>query len=243
MAVNTVKQREVLEQLAKYLNDRLPGVLIFQGGLFIGFYTGSYRRTQDVDASIFEAAVYEYVKQALVKFGEKLKAMGYIEKYEVDPEVSIGRSGGAKYYDLDGSKLASVDINLHSRVLSYNVVNIKGYGTITVSSLEQVMADKMSAMYSSKRFRRAKDLYDIYCLRKTCWQFWNPAESLKLIEKDGRLAEIQGETPFDEESLKKMEHAYMKLYVQDKAGLTMEKPPFRDVLTAFGDAARALGWL
>lgn len=243
MVGNAAQQRVVLEHIARYLNNTMGGSLIFKGGLFLGYYTAYPRRTQDVDVDIADATHYEPIKRLLKTIGEQLKSEGLVSRYEVDPDVVIGKSGGAKYYGLGGEKLASVDVNLSSEAVDFSIRETNEYGRIRLSSLEQVIADKISAVYSPKRFRRTKDIYDLWCIWNNCIKNWNPQGTMLILQRSKDVEQLKQENPFSEESLAKLKHAYDRLSISTPEGNTMVKPEFGAVIEATSAIAARLGWL
>lgn len=140
----------------------------YQGGFFIGEYTGEPRYTQDVDMTVVYLPSYERVKEVLSNYGELLLNEGQISKYTVKPQTSERSSGGAKYYSLDGSVLFSIDIGYHENPLHTEALTLKEIGTVNVSCVEQMLCDKVSAIYSDRKFRRIKDLFDAWHILTTC---------------------------------------------------------------------------
>jgi hypothetical protein len=89
-----------------------------------------------------------------------------------------------------------------------------------------MLADKLSAIYSRKRFRRTKDIYDFYILTN------NFDVSMKLLRK---YVELRGtiewdKDPFREDVLIQYSGVYDKLKVYSINGKYIEKPRFSDVI-------------
>lgn len=107
-----------------------------------------------------------------------------ITSFELKDEVIEGRSGGAKYMDAKGRILLPVDISLHGAVpLDCIVLNTSIVGTLTLTTIEQILTDKLSVLFSRTRFRRSKDLYDVWLILEHC--FPDESKIRKLLSERG----------------------------------------------------------
>lgn len=231
---NTANQRELLTRLVKYLKEHLaPNIAIYKGGLFLGEYTGQPRYTQDVDISIFDVKDYIDVQKQLRYFGEELVREGLINSFEFKEEVVEGRSGGAKYRDSTGRILLSIDVSLGADILDFHILDTTIAGELRLTTIEQVLADKMSVLYSRKRFRRSKDLFDIYTILKNCEVDMN--KFISCLRKREVYPLPVDKAPFNESHYEQMEHAYNTLKIQDAfTEQVIEKPSFEEVVRVVG---------
>lgn len=228
--------RELLSRLARYLNESpylANDLMIFKGGLFLGEHTGKPRFTQDVDMSIVGIPTYMRIREVLKEFGECLIAEDVIHSYEVLEDVVEGRSGGAKYRDSDGRVLLSIDVSLGGDTLDTLVMNTSVAGRVHLETIEQVLADKLTVLYSRKRFRRVKDLYDIWQIVSSCSIDVNRLAGL-LKERDILPLPLD-KAPFNEEHYLQLEHAYDKLQILDpNTEEPTDKPSFESVVATVG---------
>ena len=96
-----------------------------------------------------------------------------------------------------------IDIGYHN--LSYGIKEWNIFGFDESSFVyERMLSDKLSVVYSPKRFRRDKDLYDVYIITTSC----------------------EVETPFNETVMIEYRKAYDKLKVVNQFGTEINKPDF-----------------
>lgn len=226
-------RRESLVRLVSYLNEQLPAdTLTFKGGLFLGEYTGKPRYTQDVDASILSHSGYAMVRNALQSFGEQLVEEGVIARYEIKDDVVEGRSGGAKYYDSKDRVALSIDISLHGGTpLDTMVMDTSIAGQLRLTTIEQIVCDKLSVCFTRSRFRRAKDLYDLWLILQSCTP--NVAKVRELLAQREAYPLPVEKAPFRDDCIVQMEHAYNKFILRDPYSETeQDKPDFKEVVRA-----------
>lgn len=221
--------------LVQYLEENLPDVAHFyQGGFFIGEYTKEPSYTQDVDMSITELSSYERVKQVLNAYGTKLQEAGVISKYLVRSEASERHSGGAKFYAPDGSILFSVDIGFHEKPLRTVAIEMNDVGRVSITTVEQMLCDKLSALFSDRRQRRIKDLFDAWHILTTCSVDVN--ELILCLDQRGLYPLKSEDGPFTDANLPKVESAYRTLRVYSRVtGYTIDLPEFWEVVQVLGD--------
>lgn len=223
-----------LKRLVQYLEKELSDVPhYYQGGFFIGNYTGEPRYTQDVDMTIIYLPTYERVKTALTSFGELLFGEGVISRYAVKPSTSERNSGGAKYYALDGSILFSVDIGYHENPLQTQALTISGLGTVSVSCVEQMLCDKVSALYSDRRLRRIKDLFDAWHILSVCEI--DDSIFIDCLTRAGIAPLPSSDGPFTYDNVDRMEAAYNSVVVFPVGSReAYPKPTFAEVVELVG---------
>lgn len=232
-----VSRRDLLARLASKLNSStfIPGdQLVFKGGLFLGEHTGVPRYTQDVDASVLSCDVYLRAREVLKEFGEELIAEDIIHEYEVLEDVVEKRSGGAKYIDVKGRVLLSIDISLHgAHPLDSFVMDTELVGPIRLTTVEQILCDKLSVLFSRSRFRRAKDLYDTWLILENCNPDVNKIAEL-LQQREVFPLPVE-KAPFRDDCIKEMEHAYERFKLKDPVTEEeLEKPPYAEIVSRVG---------
>lgn len=193
------------------------------------------RRTEDIDFSISEKSQYEQVKVILKELGDLLVSKGIFASYDIKVTISETSSGGIKLIKSDGTKPVGIDIGLHT--LSYGVMSWEYNGMpCNRFEVERMLSDKISAIYSRKRFRRTKDLYDFYIITSNF--------DIDLI-KLNKYIEIRGtiewdKDPFREEVLEQYALAYSRLDIRNVFGVALKKPNFGDVITLLNVFMRGL---
>lgn len=206
--------------------------------MILGEHTGMFRLTRDVDASIVDKSCYEYVKPVLIEYCEWLKSIGAIATYEIRQEVKDDRSGGAVYKDAEGHSVVEVDISYCNPVLDSVIMHTERFGALRVSSLAQVVSDKVTVLYSRKQFRRTKDLYDLWMIAENCKVDIPRVRAILAAKGNFPLAEDA--TPFRADRLKELEHAYDRLVIRNIEGRMVEKPPFGRVISLVSDLCMAI---
>lgn len=122
------------------------------------------RATVDVDFSIQTREYYNAVKEVLRSIGENLVNDGLFNEFSVKEDATETCSGGLDLKRGTGSqKKLGVDVGVHDITHGIVPVNILGVD-VSRFSVERMLSDKLSAIYSRKRFRRPKDLYDFYII-------------------------------------------------------------------------------
>lgn len=191
------------------------------------------RATTDVDFSISVSEYYNDVKNVLRAIGEYLLKSNVIQSYEIKDTIGPTSSGGIKLHrDSSIMKDLGVDVGLHD--ISYGVVPMKVFGSDTQRfSIERMLSDKISAIYSRKRFRRPKDLYDFYILTN-CFDV-SMSELLKQV--DIRSTINWDASPMSIEVSREYRKAYDKLYVLDPIdnSKVITKPEFDVALRRVSD--------
>lgn len=233
--VNSQMDYMVLE-LVREFGDRLA----FKGGYMLTkLMPDIARQTTDVDFSIQDTALYQCLIKSMERIGEHFKSIGECSSYKIKQEITPTMSGGMDIYDAFGRKFLGIDVGWHDIT----------YGTTTVSidicdlrafEVERMLADKISAILSRKRFRRPKDLYDLYCITN-CFDFdANKVNDYILYRTQGAGADWQN-YPFNEVVEHEYQHAYESLKVESIAvGYTTVKPSWDTVYGRFNTIAKML---
>jgi len=202
--------------------------------MFLGQHTGKPRHTQDIDLTIVDENLYFNFRKLLAEFGEKLISTGDIVSYEIKEDIFYNQSGGAKYRDVTNRVVLSIDISWSVTELDNVLVDTEEFGTIRISSVEQILSDKLAVLFSRKRFRRSKDLYDTWLILKTC--SIKEERLIKCLQERSIYSLPVDKAPFREDCYLQIEHAYNKLLITDaKIELLMEKPSFEEVVKVVGN--------
>ena len=193
------------------------------------------RRTEDIDFSISDYGQYEHVKVVLRELGDILVSKGIFATYEIKETISEDLCGGVKFVRANGTKDIGIDIGLHS--LSYGVTAWSYNGMeCNRFEVERMLSDKISAIYSRKRFRRTKDIYDFYIITGNF-----DVDLVKLSEYIENHGQIDWNAdPFRQEVLEQYAKAYDKLRLVSIQGLVLEKPEFGSIITRLDVFMRGL---
>ena len=198
------------------------GSMVLKACLIEAGFHEEIRHTVDIDANWYLDS--PPTEEQMI--GSLQKAL---DKSSVDLEVSLyrmygeGRSAGFELSDREtGDILFTMDIDVNrpaAQTRIYEIAEIRFRG----ASVDQMLADKISAASGDKIFRRVKDVVDLYYLSQV---FPFHSANIKQILKDnGReLGTFHGFLHRKSE----LEHAY------DKFRLTgdVNKPPFDEVYAA-----------
>lgn len=97
-----------------------------------------------------------------------------------------------------------------------------------------MLADKITAILSIKRFRRPKDIYDLYCISET-FDFEPYKVHDYILKRTNGVGAEWDNFPFSEVAIRKYEHSYNKLSVKSiyKVKEQLTKPSFVAVLERF----------
>lgn len=223
----------MLDEMALVLSRLFGDRLAFKGGYMLSKMMPSVaRQTTDIDFSIQNSDIYASLIDAMNHIGEHFVKNGYIDHYVVKDTVQPKRSGGMDMYTADGSKVLGIDVGWHDITFGTTTTSID-IGEVRAFTVERMLADKVTAILSRKRFRRPKDIYDLYCITN-CFDFdANLINDYILKRTEGAGAEWSN-YPFNETVLREYEHAYNKLVVKSvKTSVQLDKPDFDEVLKRF----------
>ena len=230
-------EREMLDYMVLVLTRRLQKPKAFKGGYLLNQLLGRQSRmTHDVDFSIDDAETYTLVKAILTEIGDYFVDTGLIAKYSVKETIAPRQSGGIDFYGESGKKILGVDVGLHSlswgvTAYEFDIASLDGF------TVERMLADKIMAILSRKRFRRPKDLYDFWVITNN-FDF-DPRLILQFIEKRG--AAEWDNIPFSDTILVEYKKAWDSLVLQSPDETALYKPSFNEeVLPRFNIIALAL---
>ena len=223
-------------RLVRTFGDKLA----FKGGYMLTKLMPKFaRQTTDIDFSIQSSELYNSLINEMDEIGEDFISKGYISSYRIKKSIEKHMSGGMDMYDISGRKVLGIDIGWHDITFGTVVTSID-IGDINAFSIERMLADKITAILSRKRFRRPKDVYDLYCI-SNCFDF-----DLQLVNEyilrrtEGKGAEWDN-YPFSEQVLIEYRKAYDKLSLNSMyKGVTLQKPRFEDVMSRFSNICESL---
>lgn len=218
----------MVQELAREFGNKLT----FKGGYMLTKLMSKHaRQTTDIDFSILTDEVYEEIKTKLQKIAEYFISKGIIGMYKIKENIQHTMSGGIDMYK-DGQKILGVVVGWHNTTYGTVIRNLD-VGELKSFNIERMMADKITAILSRKRFRRSKDIYDLFCISE-CFTF--DAEQVSMfISKlnDGNGAEWNN-YPFTDDVLREYEKAYNKLILTSVyKGNALPKPEFNVVYSRF----------
>jgi hypothetical protein len=211
--------------------ERLSGVfassIAFKGGYMLNKILPFSRMTQDVDFSLEEEKNYEKVKEVLASIAEEFKKAGIVSKYSIKETIAPRSSGGIDMYDDAGQKILGVDVGLHNISYGTRHYDIK-FTEVNAFEIERMLSDKVIAILSRKRFRRSKDLYDLYAITSVFDVDF---------EKISKFIELRGgaewdNIPFSDDVLVQYKRAWDRLEVIDsmRTDEYLEKPNFEEAI-------------
>lgn len=222
----TAEEKLMYEVMKAIYDSGIPidfkGSLVLKAFLMEAGYHDEIRHTVDIDANWYSEnpPTAEQMTDSLQKS---------IERNGIDLEVSLyrmygeGRSAGFELSDRStGEVLFTMDIDVNRPVAPtkiYEIAQISFRGV----SVDQMLADKISAVSGDKVFRRIKDVVDLYYLSKV-FPF-NRTDIMQRLESNGRtLGAFHGFLHRKSE----LSHAYEKFRFTGD----VSKPNFDDVYSA-----------
>lgn len=222
--------------MALVIARRLQQPKAFKGWYLLNQLLGNQSRmTHDIDFSISDKIAYVAVKELLKEIGDTFCNNHSIASYTIKEDISSQRSGGVDFYSDDGTKILGVGVGLHS--LEYGIIEYNfEISVLSGFSIERMLADKIISILSKKRFRRTKDLYDVWVLTNN-FDF-DARLVYQFIDKRGN-AEWQN-IPFSDTVLVEYAKAWNKLILQTPTARDLEKPDFAMVLHRFNNIATVL---
>ncbi len=218
---------KIMDYIVQTITNELGAKnLAYKGGYILNKRIPNIRKTFDVDFSIANRELYEDVKHVLHDLGDFFVSQKVIESYRVKDYVNETKSGGIKF-KREGYELG-VDVGLHPLAIGITSLTLE-FGEVFAFSIERSIADKIAVLCSRKRFRRVKDLYDIYMMIR----HFNVEG--KLLCECLELRQVEwNEYPDDEETLTQLAFAYHKLNIyRGDSMISMMKPEFEEVMILF----------
>lgn len=215
-------------ELSRVFGDKLA----FKGGYMLTKMIGDVaRQTTDIDFSIASDELYEMIKDSLLEIASSFMDKNIIDDYKLKETIQPRCSGGVDFYK-DGQKILGVDIGWHD--ISYGTTMMElDIGSIRTFEVERMLADKITAILSRKRFRRPKDIYDLYCI-SNCLSFDASKVAEYILNRTEGVGAEWGNFPFSDTVLKEYEKAYNSLTLTSiHKNRVLERPLFMKVYERF----------
>lgn len=223
---------EILDYIMLFLCERIDLKLsVFKSGYVLTkLIPDEARLTKDIGFSISEESQYRTIIPVLEDLASTLKEQGIITDYEIKQIIAPTSSGGIRMTPANGSSNIKIDIGWHD--LSWGVQGWKFQGyDCNRFEVERMLSDKISAIYSRKRFRRTKDIYDFFVLTNNF-----DVSISKLREYIDKRGTIEWDrNPFREDVLTEYAKAYDKLKVLTCDGKLITKPVFAEIIIRLRD--------
>lgn len=220
-------EQELLDYVVLVLSRFMSCSVAFKGGYMLNqLLQNNSRMTHDVDLSVAKKGDYEGIKVILKALCEKLVAEHYVTSYKIKETIEERSSGGVDMYDSNGRKFLGVDVGLHN--ISYGIKHYDlSFTDVDGFNVERMLADKLIAITTRKRFRRTKDLYDFYAITN----FFD-VDLKKLAEYVELRTGAEWENiPFSEAIIVEYKKAWDKLkLIGHTTGGELEKPDFSAAL-------------
>ena len=142
-------------------------------------------------------------------------------------------------YDSSGSKVLGIDVGWHDITFGTTTTSID-VCTLRAFEVERMLADKITAILSAKRFRRPKDLYDLYCITN-CLDFDAEVVNKYILLRTNGVGAEWDNFPFDEDTVIKYSETYNNLVIRSiRKDVELERPAFKDVFARFNVICRRL---
>ena len=233
--INTDMDYMVLE-LVREFGDKLA----FKGGYMLTkLIPDTARQTADIDFSIQSSELYQALIHSMERLGKRFVSEGKVSTYRVKADISKTKSGGMDMYDSSGSKVLGIDVGWHDITFGTTTTSID-VCTLRAFEVERMLADKITAILSAKRFRRPKDLYDLYCITN-CLDFDAEVVNKYILLRTNGVGAEWDNFPFDEDTVIKYSETYNNLVIRSiRKDVELERPAFKDVFARFNVICRRL---
>ena len=225
-------REDILDYIMIFLCERIDiEVSVFKGGYVLTkLMPDEACMTEDIDFSISEEHQYYDIIPVLEDLGNSMVQLGVVTGYEVKPTIGEHSSGGI--HMMTPGNIPDLKIDIGWRDLSWGVSNWSCVGfDCKRFEVERMLSDKISAIYSRKRFRRTKDIYDFYILTNN---FDVNLSKLKECIINRGLIDWNAD-PFREEVVTQYAKAYDKLTVATCDGRIINKPELNKILLRLRD--------
>lgn len=221
-----------MDKIVLMLVQEYGSNIAFKGGYMLCKLLGRpARQTTDIDFNISNSELYQSLMHSFEQVGNMLVADGYITRYVVKETIERFKSGGMDMYDESGRKVLGIDVGWHDIYFGTTTTNID-IAAVNAFTVERMLSDKVTAILSRKRFRRPKDIYDLFCITNVFDFDAALVNDFILKRTDGVGAEWRN-FPFNETVLREYEKAYNSLDITTVTKTHREKPEFREVISRF----------
>lgn len=219
-----------LDEMVHVLVRIFGNKLAFNGGYMLTkLLPNVARQTTDIDFSIQSSDIYQDLIATMKRIGDKFVERGYIERYVIKETIKPTMSGGMDMYASDGRKILGIDVGWHDITFGTTTVTID-QTSLRCFEIERMLADKVCAILSRKRFRRPKDIYDVYCITN-CFNFSvEKVNQYILLRTNGAGADWQN-YPFSDAVLVQYEKCYNSLKLASiYKEKQLDRPKFKTVM-------------
>ena len=213
---------------------------VFNGGYMLKkLIPDCARQTQDIDFSAQSSELYQSLINTMIAVGTRFVKAGIISNFKIRQTIVPHYSGGMDMYSASGAKILGIDVSWSDTLLG-TTKTIIDIGEVSAFEIERMLADKISAILSRKRFRRPKDIYDLYCITN-CFDF-----SVIKVNTYLKMREIEcgvdwDNFPFNDKILVEYNKAYQALRLDSIVrNRQLDKPLFNDVMTRFINIVKGL---
>ena len=183
------------------------------------------RATKDIEFLISEEGQYSKLRDVLYELGDLFISRGIAIDYVVKDTITPTSSSGIQINMGAGIPNLKIDVGWHDLSWGITKWTYEGFNCDRFE-VERMLADKISAIYSRKRFRRTKDIYDFFILTNNF-----KVDMIKLHEYVNRRGLIDWDAdPFKENVLVEYSKAYDKLDISTVDGSPILKPEFSLVI-------------
>lgn len=230
------KMDYMVETLVRVFGDKLA----FKGGYMLTkLMPNTARQTTDIDFSIGDSKLYHDLLKTMETIGNHFVDEGYISSYKIKDEIREFMSGGMDMYSSTGEKILGIDIGWHD--ISFGVTTTKiDICELSAFMVERMLADKITAILSRKRFRRPKDIYDLYCI-SNCFDFNTSLINEFILKRTQGAGADWNNFPFKEEIIVEYKKAYDKLILTSMyKNVSLNKPDFYEVMKRFNTICEQL---
>ena len=190
------------------------------------------RQTQDIDFSAQSSELYQSLINTMIAVGTRFVKAGIISNFKIRQTIVPHYSGGMDMYNDSGAKILGIDVSWSDTLLGTTKAIID-IGEVSAFEVERMLADKIAATLSRKRFRRTKDIYDIFCITNCFDADLNKIRNYLEIRNADVTVEWEN-FPFSETVINELGKAYGRLVLEAIYSNTiLEKPEFSSILGRF----------
>ena len=221
--------QELLDYMVLVISRQLHVQTAFKCGYMLNQLLGEQSRmTHDIDFSISDIEGYKVIIDYLKVIAEQFLKVNIISDYKIKETISPTSSGGIDFYDDLGRKILGIDVGLHDLGYGLSTYNVS-IGDVQPFTVERMLADKIMAILSRKRFRRTKDIYDLFVLSENF-----DIDIVKLREFIDKRGNAEWKNiPFSDVVLEQYKKSWDKLILRTPMAEQLIKPEFDTVLSRF----------
>ena len=188
------------------------------------------RQTQDIDFSAQSSELYQSLINTMIAVGTRFVKAGIISNFKIRQTIVPHYSGGMYMYNASGAKILGIDVSWSDTLLG-TTKTIIDIGEVSAFEVERMLADKIAATLSRKRFRRSKDIYDVFCITNCFDADLNKIRNYLVIRN---VTVAWNNFLFSETVINDLKNAYDRLILESVYSDTvLEKPEFSSILGRF----------